>query len=298
MQQIQKLGLHSHIMPAVKLRAEQETLPRDTRFDEQLEALQRATVFDCRGLDYQFVRDTGRAALEEGRELKLPVRLPFGTCYFEFDGEMAVLAQEMDFPEEGRMEVEFFPYLGWGAGPSPDGDFVDPGMTAEDYAEGLDAAYGSFTNGALTDDGEPAEYFEEVNSHAVDSIALEQGAEFLSAVLTLLNDHLVASEVRPDPAPRLNSARAKKGRLPLSSETRVLTINTAAVRRAVAGKRLLKHESPRLHWRRGHWRVLHRGSEFESRAWVRRCLVGDPSRGSVHKDYRIVWNQPMLQATR
>jgi hypothetical protein len=44
------------------------------------------------------------------------------------------------------------------------------------------------------------------------------------------------------------------------------------------------HASPRLHERRGHWRHLRSGK----RVWVRNCLVGDPNRGVIEKDYRVV----------
>jgi hypothetical protein len=41
------------------------------------------------------------------------------------------------------------------------------------------------------------------------------------------------------------------------------------------------HENPCLHWQRGHWRILHRGSEFDNRAWMGKCLVGDAEKGFV-----------------
>lgn len=48
---------------------------------------------------------------------------------------------------------------------------------------------------------------------------------------------------------------------------------------ATAGKRRF--------WRcveSGHWRHLHSGDVV----WVRPCLVGDPKRGVVEKDYRVL----------
>lgn len=44
------------------------------------------------------------------------------------------------------------------------------------------------------------------------------------------------------------------------------------------------HASPRWHIRRGHWRTLPDGR----RTFVRECEVGDPTRGGVVKDYRLV----------
>jgi len=39
---------------------------------------------------------------------------------------------------------------------------------------------------------------------------------------------------------------------------------------------------------------LHRGSEFENRAWVRECLFGDPEKGFVRNQYRLVNEMPMI----
>lgn len=44
------------------------------------------------------------------------------------------------------------------------------------------------------------------------------------------------------------------------------------------------HASPRWHIRRGHWRCLPGGRS----TFVRECQVGDPARGGVAKDYRVV----------
>ena len=45
---------------------------------------------------------------------------------------------------------------------------------------------------------------------------------------------------------------------------------------------------------RSHWRVLHRGSEFENPAWVHECLVGDPEKRFVRSRYRLVHEMPMI----
>jgi hypothetical protein len=44
------------------------------------------------------------------------------------------------------------------------------------------------------------------------------------------------------------------------------------------------HASPCWHVRRGHWRALANGR----RTFVRECEVGDPAKGGVVKDYRII----------
>jgi hypothetical protein len=44
------------------------------------------------------------------------------------------------------------------------------------------------------------------------------------------------------------------------------------------------HASPRWHIRRGHWRTLPDGRP----TFVRECEVGDPARGGIVKDYRVL----------
>ena len=58
----------------------------------------------------------------------------------------------------------------------------------------------------------------------------------------------------------------------------------------VSGKKIDKedhggtHASPRFHERRGHHRRLPNGKTV----WVKSCKVGDPARGAVFKDYKVV----------
>ena len=68
---------------------------------------------------------------------------------------------------------------------------------------------------------------------------------------------------------------------------RVLTLNVPAIRNEAKRTPLGTHESPALHWRRGHWRTLHRATEAETKTWIRKCLVGDPERGYIAKNYRL-----------
>ena len=170
---------------------------------------------------------------------------------------------------------------------------------------GVLKGWGEFTNGAdlalnvnqqpgdLPEDPweEPLAKYNCADSQDSEINVVASGA-FLVAALTLLEEHLVSDHPMADPAPKLNRARAKRGKPPLSGPHHVLTINTAALRR-VAQRPTGSHESPRLHWRRGHWRVIHWFSEFENRVWVRRCLVGDPDLGFVAKNYRLVFMPPM-----
>lgn len=321
------LRWHDLLLPAIRL-ALQDSEDAETDFTERqavdLGSAERAVVFDCRQLPPEFIKDTGDAAFEEFEALRQPVRLPFPMCYFELDdGNTGILAQEcghyagveltdesiaamgFDEPPDGEplgTTVEFCSFHSWPNEDDPDSPDDYRRLPQQEYWRDFsgvsETAYGEFGNGVITPGfDEPSPFFSVVNQlHAASGIYLDADARLLVGLLALMNEHLIATEIRPDPAPFINQARKKKGKSPLSSETRMLTLNVGAVRHKAASARLLAHESPRLHWRRGHWRHLHRYSEFESRTWVRRCLVGDPARGSVHKDYRLVWQPPMLEA--
>lgn len=80
---------------------------------------------------------------------------------------------------------------------------------------------------------------------------------------------------------KLNKKRAAKGRQPLFSY-KVLEIETP---REVGDKNEFggTHASPRVHLRRGHIRNLPDGRK----TWVQPCVVGDKSKGVVHKHYSV-----------
>jgi hypothetical protein len=281
-----KLGFYKYILPRLIQELE---LPEYSPSGDDYDVLKwkdvgdKATIFDCRSLPAAFVEHTGEAALEELFALKRPIKLPYENCYFEFNNQLGILACEVDKAVHFRL----FPLV-WGDGWYPEKEF---GLGINDKG---DVIYGEFENENYDDVELPWGITSWNTEQPADNNNITTAANFLGGVLTLLDTHLVATEIKPDPAPALTKARAKKGLPPASSETRVLTINTAAVRRTVTATKLHTHESPRLHWRRGHWRVIHRFSEFEGRTWIRRCLVGNPDRGFVDKDYRVIWNVPMV----
>ena len=79
---------------------------------------------------------------------------------------------------------------------------------------------------------------------------------------------------------RLNKKREHAGKLPILDHH---TISLARRQRATPspfepGER----RSPRLHWRRGHWRHFD-----NTRTWIKWMLVGDPDLGFVDKYYRL-----------
>lgn len=83
------------------------------------------------------------------------------------------------------------------------------------------------------------------------------------------------------PNANLNAKRAKSGKTPFFSY-KVLTIS-AQGSKAPSGSQCGTHGSPRVHLRRGHIRRLP-----ERTVWVNACVVGDKSKGFVHKDYKVI----------
>lgn len=104
--------------------------------------------------------------------------------------------------------------------------------------------------------------------------------EQIKAVAVALDAEVATSDIVRAPH-KLNHAREKRGKLPVSSY-HVVSLS----RRSRAPRLDLDPGEPtyhvRLHFRRGHWR------HFENhKTWVRWCLVGDPDLGFVDKHYKL-----------
>jgi hypothetical protein len=82
-------------------------------------------------------------------------------------------------------------------------------------------------------------------------------------------------------ASQANARRIKDGKIPIY-ETKMLVINTQDTLTSKAGIGY-SHASPRQHLRRGHIRRLESGN-----IWVNSCVVGDPNKGSINKQYSVV----------
>jgi hypothetical protein len=74
----------------------------------------------------------------------------------------------------------------------------------------------------------------------------------------------------------------KDKRKPPFFSYKVLTINTGATTSKSIGASY-SHNSPRVHLRRGHIRKLP-----TKNIWVNACIVGDKSKGIIHKDYSVI----------
>jgi hypothetical protein len=98
------------------------------------------------------------------------------------------------------------------------------------------------------------------------------------AICISLEADVAATETVERPE-KLNRARVRRGKQPLPPY-RVLYLNHRPRAQAAEGE---VHGKVRLHFRRGHWRMV---SEVR-RTWVRWTLVGDPDLGFVDKEYRL-----------
>ena len=79
----------------------------------------------------------------------------------------------------------------------------------------------------------------------------------------------------------LNQKRIAKGKPPLSFDWHTVEITPPTPKNDPQGG---THASPRLHDRRGHFRLI---KKTNKRVWVNQCKVGSANLGAVFKDYTI-----------
>lgn len=105
------------------------------------------------------------------------------------------------------------------------------------------------------------------------------------AVVGYMLDSLNAGGTAYQPTAKANSPtnrrRIANGKPALIYDWRTVVIEPKQAKTESLGG---THASPRQHERRGHWRVTAAGRKV----WVRNCLVGDASLGTVFHDYKVV----------
>jgi hypothetical protein len=79
----------------------------------------------------------------------------------------------------------------------------------------------------------------------------------------------------------VNAKRIRKGKKPLV-EFRMIVIDGKTPSLPTAPHST--HASPRLHWRRGHWRTMKKSGK---KVWVDPMLVGNEENGKIIKDYAV-----------
>lgn len=101
---------------------------------------------------------------------------------------------------------------------------------------------------------------------------------FIGAFLSYMNCKNVQRQC-VDPSPRLQKARAVRGKKPLFSYWTLHLVARSESGEPQGGT----HASPRLHLRRGHPREYAPGQY----TWVQPAVVGNKKLGMVHKDYAV-----------
>ena len=102
--------------------------------------------------------------------------------------------------------------------------------------------------------------------------------EQIRAVNIALDAEVAVEEVVRAPH-KLNRAREKAGKVPVHDYH---VVRLAERKRAGPSPLTGTHRSPRLHFRRGHWR------HYETfKTWIRWTLVGNPDLGFIDKEYRL-----------
>lgn len=249
------------------------------------------TIFDCRQIPLSFIEDTGEAYRDELVQVEGIINLPMPGMFLSFEDDINIMTSVVSRSTMKVMcdvdSVEIY---------KADDFLIDESTFPHGMEEEfLESSAGFFTNWREEADDcfgfvKSDNFFNSYNDKYSETLAIR-----LLGILSLLKDKLIATDILPDPHIKETMRRIRRGLPPTSSLSRVLTVNVSAVRRATKKIASSSHESPCLHWRRGHWRVNFRGSEFETSRWINKCLVGDPDKGFVKKSYRLVNYQPMLE---
>lgn len=102
----------------------------------------------------------------------------------------------------------------------------------------------------------------------------------VDSAFSKINAGATAYRATAKPNSPTNQRRAKQGRPPLIYDWHTVALPSKSNKSDCLGG---THASPRRHERRGHWRNLATGK----RVFVRQCSVGDASKGTVFKDYKV-----------
>lgn len=98
--------------------------------------------------------------------------------------------------------------------------------------------------------------------------------------LTIAGGDMYVSKPTPEEIVT-NKKRINKGKKPLI-EFRLITVD--GKKPSLPSMPHGTHASPRLHWRRGHWRTMKKSGK---KVWIDSMLVGDEENGKIIKDYAV-----------
>lgn len=247
-------------------------------------------LFDCTSLDFGFLVETGIEYAAELENNKAPLNLPMLINYFEF-ADFAVIASNALYfssqikPEEahGRDELQvcdaqyYYEITTLSVY-----DLCRPLLFRETYIEigNYEMLIDSpedykYICGVLEDDSSSTNYISTDDERTI--------AYAVLGVMCLMSEQLIKKSIHREVIEK-NYGKTKIKKI---TPYHVLTLNLAETHRRTIGMPFNKHESPRLHWRRGHWRTIHRYTDDERKTWVKKCLVGDPRKGFSDKHYKL-----------
>lgn len=221
-----------------------------------------------------FLPDQGIAVQAELKHLTPPIRLPHPCTVMEFTAEkwkIVLIAIEHQ-RKDGGLSISTNLVADWGM---PSGIW-SPGLYTT-FVECSPIPIGA--DGAIYADISDERTNKPVNVGEInyESWDAQMTACTLSLILALQCCN-VKTSIIPASVP-LNKKRAAKGKLPFV-DYKILTIDGAGTTTPTNGG---THASPRQHLRRGHIRRL----SDERRVWVQQCMVGDPRKGLIVKDYQV-----------
>lgn len=109
-------------------------------------------------------------------------------------------------------------------------------------------------------------------------------AERQALAICIALDSKIAESVKITAGSQINKKRIKAGKTPLKNY-HVVDLSPEFRQKKSASEAIISGErkSPRLHWRRGHWRHYDNGDK----KWINWMLVGNVDLGYIDKHYRI-----------
>lgn len=221
-----------------------------------------------------FLPDEGIAVRADLKHLTLPIRLPHPCTVMEFtSGQYKIILIAVERKrKDGGLSIATNLVADWGVppgiwSPGPYTTFVECSPIPVD------------ADGAVHADFIDERTNEQVAVGGIEYDSWDAQMQFCTLSLILaLQCCNVKTSIIPASVP-LNKKRAAKGKLPFV-DYKILTIDGAGTTTPTNGG---THASPRQHLRRGHIRRL----SDERRVWVQQCMVGDPRKGLIVKDYRV-----------
>lgn len=205
------------------------------------------------------------------------LRLPYPLCYFEVPSVGSMLILEYD-GDKHLMPVQMFIPIGGNQWLISDPDLH---LAIDKKKHALVSTRGELST--ISDPKIANRWLKMIqeSGHEEEIRWLVVMPNLVIRGLAALNCSNVRTVDNPPPA-ALNKKRLRAGKVPLFSykTLHLHTQKSHALRREGAESGRV---GPRLHLRRGHIRRL---SETTT-VWVTSCMVGDPSRGRVVKDYHV-----------